>query len=267
MQGTTPTQAPLHTPAAPIALAAVLVKNTPAGPGALSYTDELRLRREGLPGTMSGVDLFAVAAARSLGAEVVAITMGPQDARGALREALCLGADRAVHISDQGLANADAVTTARVLAKAVELLGVGAVFTGRESSDGRMGVIGAMVAEVLGWPLVSGADRIRSENGKMTARVRERATELLVSATLPVVCSVAEYGAEPRPIDRSSLQRAFRTPIEVWGLDRLGLQAPPPQQTVCSVQTATHARAREIIHDNHLEVLLTEFARAKELSA
>lgn len=251
----------------------VLVKDTPAGAGPWAYGDDLTLQRERQPGTMSGVDIFAVAAACELGAEVIALTMGPERARGTLHEALSLGADRAVHVCDERLHGADARATAAVLARAVQRLGAKAVFAGRESSDGRMGVIGGMLAEALGWSLVSGADHLGSEGEALTGRVRERSTEVRFSAPLPAVCTVAEYGAEPRPIDEAALRHAFLTPIERWTLedlgspgDSVGIAGEPaaPRQRMTLLTAIEQHREHRIVRGADPTPLIEELQRAKE---
>lgn len=256
---------PPHDPGLRLGRVAVLVKDVPAGPGPWSYAADRTLQRCGRPGTMSGVDLFAVAAAREAGTEVVAVTMGPPSSLGALREALCLGADRAVHVCDGALHGADALTTAHVLAQAVRMLEVDALFLGRESSDGRMGVLGGMLAELLGWPLVSGADRIRVGHPGLSARVRERSTELSVSASAPLVCSVAEYGAGPRRIDWSSLRRAFLTPVEPLTAQDLGLELPAsPRQRLISMRDLERRREQRVVRGADVGILVDEFERALE---
>lgn len=187
---------------------AVLVKDVPAGPELPGLHDDFTLMRSEQDSTMSGVDLFAVTAARDVGRHVTAVTMGPPAAVGTLREALSLGADAAVHICDRRLRGVSAVPTAHVLERALRPLEVDAVFLGRESSDGRTGVVGGMLAELLGWPLISGADELEHHGGSFTARIRENDTATYVRTPLPAVVTVAEYGADPNP----STQRRFGEP-------------------------------------------------------
>ena len=92
----------------------------------------------------------AVSIVEDLGGEVVALTMGPADSEDALVRALQMGADRGVLISDDSLAGADAVGTARILARAIEVIGdegpVDLVFTGMASLDGMTSMLAPALA-------------------------------------------------------------------------------------------------------------------------
>ena len=93
-------------------------------------------------------------------AEIVALTMGPEDATKTLRKMLAMGADAAVHVCDEALAWSDAVQTARVLAAAVEREGADLVLAGNLSTDGSSGVVPAMVAELLDRPVLPHAEDV-----------------------------------------------------------------------------------------------------------
>jgi electron transfer flavoprotein beta subunit len=87
--------------------------------------------------------------------EVVAVTLGPDRAKEALRSCLAMGADRAIHVNDPAFEGADTLTAARALAKVIELEAPQLVLTGRQAIDDDMGAVGAQVAELLGWPCLS----------------------------------------------------------------------------------------------------------------
>src|SRR4051812_45951022 len=92
---------------------------------------------------------------------VTVLTMGPDRATEAIRKALSMGADAAVHVTDDALAGSDAVGTARVLAAAIGTVGdVDLVLAGNEASDGRSAAVPAMVAEVLGLPALTHARQV-----------------------------------------------------------------------------------------------------------
>src|SRR2546429_7888651 len=104
-------------------------------------------------------DAFAVrhaAALRTGGDEVIAMTMGPPQAEEALREALRLGADRAVHLSDRVFAVADTIGTSRTLALALRKLGTDIVICGRKTVDAETWQVPPEVAAFLGVPYVTG---------------------------------------------------------------------------------------------------------------
>ncbi len=249
---------------------AVLVKDVPAGPELPGLHDDFTLMRSEQDSTMSGVDLFAVTAARDVGRHVTAVTMGPPAAVGTLREALSLGADAAVHICDRRLRGVSAVPTAHVLERALRPLEVDAVFLGRESSDGRTGVVGGMLAELLGWPLISGADELEHHGGSFTARIRENDTATYVRTPLPAVVTVAEYGADPNPLDAASLRRAFLTPVRTIDLDSLGTNLPlSTQQQISRVEERHRPREKRLVtdHEEAISLLRQEIRRVKVGSA
>src|SRR5882672_8612856 len=84
--------------------------------------------------------------------EVVAVTLGPERAKEALRSCLAMGADRAIHVNDAAFNEADTLMTARALAAVVKQEQPGLVLVGRQAIDDDMGAVGAQLAEVLGWP-------------------------------------------------------------------------------------------------------------------
>jgi len=201
----------------------VFVKDVPSGSAPPPYRPDLRLDRAHVDGTMSGVDLFAVAEAVRLSPDVVAATMGPAGARATLREALAAGAARAVHVEDRTLAGADARRTAHVLSAVVRRERPDLVLLGRESSDARMGVMAGMLAEHLGWPALSAVDRLEVEGARLRARRRSATSIDEVETSLPAVASAAEYAATPRALDGAALRRAYLTPIETLTASDLGL--------------------------------------------
>lgn len=92
------------------------------------------------------------AAEDNKGAEVVVVTMAPGDVSESLKKALAMGCDAAIHICDDLLAGADAGKTSAVLAGVIRAQGADLVVAGNESTDGRGGVVPAMIAEHLGMP-------------------------------------------------------------------------------------------------------------------
>ncbi|MGN5637904.1 electron transfer flavoprotein subunit beta/FixA family protein, partial [Streptomyces sp. AC154] len=98
-------------------------------------------------------------------AEVTVLTVGPEDAKDALRKALSMGADKAVHVEDDDLHGTDVIGTSLVLAKAVEKTGYDLVISGMASTDGTMGVVPALLAERLGVPQVTLLSEVSVEGG------------------------------------------------------------------------------------------------------
>jgi len=132
----------------------VLVKQVPDTYSERKLRDDGVLDREATDAVLDEINERAVEAALQLkeandGSEVTVLTMGPDRATEAIRKALSMGADKAVHLSDEALAGSDAVATAKVLAKAIGTVeGVDLVVAGNEASDGRGAAVPAMVADV-----------------------------------------------------------------------------------------------------------------------
>ncbi|MFI8817845.1 electron transfer flavoprotein subunit beta/FixA family protein, partial [Streptomyces sp. NPDC055082] len=138
----------------------VCVKYVPDATGDRRFADDLTVDREDVDGLLSELDEYAVEQALRIadgvdGAEVTVLTVGPEDAKDALRKALSMGADKAVHVEDDGLHGSDAMGTSLVLAKAVGGAGFDLVICGMASTDGTMGVLPALLAERLGVAQVS----------------------------------------------------------------------------------------------------------------
>jgi electron transfer flavoprotein beta subunit len=159
-------------------------------------------------------------------AEVTVLTMGPDRATDAIRKALSMGADKAVHLSDPALAGSDAVTTARALVKAIGTVGdVDLVLAGNEASDGRGGAMAAMVAELLGFPALTHAREISVDGSAVTVKreTDEGVTHLV--ADLPAVISVGEKINEPRYPSFKGIMAAKKKPVTTLSLADAGLDA------------------------------------------
>ena len=164
-----------------------------------------------------------------------------------------MGAAKAILVSDDALAGADALTTSKVLAKCVERAGeVDLVLTATESTDGYTGTIPAQVAELLGWPSLTFAKEIHLEEG--TAKI-QRQTEAgydVVSAPLPAVVSVTAGVVEPRYPSFKGIMAAKSKPVDQVTAGDLGLDgaAIAPNQTITTVAAAPAREAGEKIEDD-----------------
>jgi electron transfer flavoprotein beta subunit len=274
----------------------VFVKDVPAGPDPAPYSSDLTLDRSGSESAMSGVDPFAVAEAVRLraryGGEVVVATMGPDAAAGTLRDALALGADAALLLSDPRLAGADAAFTSRALESMVRAVSPDLVLLGRESGDGRLGVMAGMLAERLGWPAMSAVDRLETVGAPggavgLVARQRTEHGTATLRSTLPLVASAAEYAAELPPVRVDDLRRAYRTGVRRLTVEELGLEGelaasaeasgarrgpepsrertlPGERMSVRSVRETPVPRRRERVAPHDVEASVTEILRELE---
>ncbi len=160
------------------------------------------------------------------GSEVTVLTMGPDRATDAIRKALSMGADKAVHLSDEALAGTDAVGTAKALAKAIGTVeGVDLVIAGNEASDGRGGAIPAMVADVLGFPALTHAREITIDGTAVTVKRETDEGITMLTAELPAVISVGEKINEPRYPSFKGIMAAKKKPVSTLSLADAGIDA------------------------------------------
>jgi electron transfer flavoprotein alpha subunit len=180
-------------------------------------------------------DLHAVEAALQLADEVWVLSMGPPQAETALREALALGAHRAVLLCDHLLAGSDTWATANALSAAIRWIGAtDLVLCGISALDGETGQVGPSVAQRLGWPQATACESLSVEGRSLIARrVVEGGYEQL-RLPLPAVVTVGETGFAPRyptlpnrrPAAAATIDRVGAADVGV-GADSVGLAASP----------------------------------------
>jgi electron transfer flavoprotein beta subunit len=151
--------------------------------------------------------------------------VGPEDAKDALRKALSMGADKAVHVEDDDLHGSDVMGTSLVLAKAIEKTGYDVVIAGMASTDGTMGVLPAILAERLGVPQVTLLSEVKIEDGKVTGRRDGDAASEQLEASLPAVVSVTDQSGEARYPSFKGIMAAKKKPVESLELDDLDIDA------------------------------------------
>ncbi|MDJ0355548.1 electron transfer flavoprotein subunit beta/FixA family protein [Paenarthrobacter sp. PH39-S1] len=154
--------------------------------------------------------------------EVVVMTMGPDGATQALRKALSMGADSGVHILDDSLAGADTKRTAAALAAGLKVTGFDIVLAGNESTDGRGGVVPAMVAEHLALPLLGSLVSAEITEGAVRGVRQGEGGTLNVHAALPAIVTVTESSAEARFPNFKGILTAKRKPVTTLSVADLG---------------------------------------------
>ncbi|WP_262705724.1 MULTISPECIES: electron transfer flavoprotein subunit beta/FixA family protein [Streptomyces] len=208
----------------------VCVKYVPDATGDRHFAEDLTVDRDDVDGLLSELDEYAVEQALQIAdeaddAEITVLTVGPEDAKDALRKALSMGADKAVHVEDDDLHGTDALGTSLVLAKAVERTGFDLVVCGMASTDGTMGVLPAMLAERLGVPQVSLLSEVSVGDGSVKGRRDgDTATEQL-EASLPAVVSVTDQSGEARYPSFKGIMAAKKKPVTSWDLSDLDIEA------------------------------------------
>ncbi len=157
---------------------------------------------------------------------VTVISMGPERATEAIRKALSMGANDAILISDAKLAGADALTTSKVLAQVISHGGFDVVICGTESTDARMSVVPAMLAERLESAQLTFASAVTVDPSTKKVSIT-RVTEAGVDeifGEFPVVISVVEKINEPRYPSFKGIMAAKKKVIDVKDLAAVGLE-------------------------------------------
>lgn len=229
----------------------------PALPGALD-SESKTLRRDGKL-ILDESDSYGVEMALQLvdaagGGEVSLVSMAPDGEVSGLRTALAMGAARAVLVSDPELAGSDALTTAKVLAAAVERLGEAElIIAGTESSDGYTGTVPEQMAEVLGLPSVTFAKSVAVEGGMVkVARQTELGFDEVECAT-PVVVSVTAGVVEPRYPSFKGIMAAKSKPVDTVSAADLGVSPvgwAGAGQEIVAVEAAPAREAGEVVEDD-----------------
>jgi electron transfer flavoprotein beta subunit len=207
----------------------VLVKQVPDTYSERKLTDaDHTLDRESADAVLDEINERAVEEALRIkethGGEVTVACMGPDRATEAIRKALSMGADKAVHLCDEALHGSDAVQTAKALAKVIGTVdGVDLVIAGNEATDGRTGAIPAMLAELLGLPQLTHARKVEIDGQSVKI---ERETDegiTIVEATLPAVVSVTEKINEPRYPSFKGIMAAKKKTVTTLTLAEVGI--------------------------------------------
>src|SRR5215467_11825141 len=187
------------------------------------------LDRETPDGLINELDEYAIEEglkiAEAHGGEVTILSMGPQKAADSIRKALSMGAHKAVHVLDDGLAGSDALATSAALAAALSHVGFDLVILGSESTDARTGVVPAMLAERLGVPQLSFASKVEIDGKSITINRLADYGYDTVEATLPAVVSVVEKINEPRYPSFKGIMAAKKKPVQTLSVADIGVDA------------------------------------------
>lgn len=209
----------------------VLVKQVPDTWSERKLTDtDHTLDRESADAVLDEINERAVEEAllikEAQGGEVTVAAMGPDRATDAIRKALSMGADKAIHLSDEALHGSDAVQTARALAKVIGTVdSVDLVIAGNEATDGRIGAVPAMLAELLGLPQLTYARKVETDGTTVKVERETDAGVVHLEANLPAVVSVTEKINEPRYPSFKGIMAAKKKPVTTLTLADAGIDA------------------------------------------
>jgi electron transfer flavoprotein beta subunit len=232
----------------------VTVKQIPDPNGPQKLTGDNRIARDGEVVLDPG-DEYAVEAALRIKeaageAEVVLVSMGPAKAADAIRKGLSMGADRAIHVSDDALAGADALTTAQVLAAAIKGESPDLVISGTESTDGSTGMVPPMLAELLGIPQLTFAKSVEVSGGKVKVQRQTEVGYDVVEADMPALLTVTAAVGEPRYASLKGIMAARGKEVKKVALADLDVTPGTPAEEVLDVTEAEQRKAGEVFEDD-----------------
>ncbi len=220
--------------------------------------------------TMNVGDRFALEEALRLkqgqGAQVVAISMGPAEAEDILREALAMGVDEVVLLTDGAFSNVDASAAATVLGEAIKKVGdYDLILTGYRAAGDGTGELAPRLAGYLELPQMVRARQLAVDDGELTARRTLSTGYALLQAELPVVVSVDEGANNPRhPSLPGSIAAYEQRMVTVWDAGDLGLTSESIAESACTEVRGTSAgpeRERGTIIDGELPDAARELVR------
>lgn len=195
--------------------------------------------REGVPSIMNPDDKAGLEEAlklkAQLKAEITVITMGPPQADLILREALAMGADHAILLTDRKFAGSDTLATSKALAAALKLINPDLIIAGRQAIDGDTAQVGPQIAEILDFPQISYVHNIETSDGK-TFKVK-RAVEngyQLLKVSPPCLFTLLSDANKPRYMTVQGIVEAYEKTVEIWDAakiqisdDKIGLNNSP----------------------------------------
>lgn len=232
----------------------VTVKQIPDPNAAPRLTPDNRIARDGEvvldPGDEYGVEAALKIKEAAGEAEVVLVSMGPAKAADAMRKGLSMGADRAIHVCDDGLAGADALTTAQVLAAAVKAESPDLVICGTESTDGSTGMVPPMLAELLGFPQLTFAKQVEVSGSQVRIQRQTEDGYDRVEAETPALVTVTAGVGEPRYASLKGIMAARSKEIRKLALGELGVSRGSAAEEVLDVVDAEKRQAGEVVQDD-----------------
>lgn len=234
------------------------------------------LMREGVPSIINPFDLHALEAGLQIkekcGGKVTVLTMGPPQAEAALREAVSMGADEAVLLSDRAFAGSDTWATSYTLAQAIRKLGADIIFCGKQAIDGDTAQVGPETAEFLGIPHISYIRKIEEvRDGYVRAqRLMDEGYDI-VESTLPVLLTAVKELNQPRMPSLKGKMAAKKAAIKKMGKDdiqaddsNIGLKGSPTQvKNIFAPQIKADRKMLEGAPDAQVDALIQELRKIK----
>lgn len=201
----------------------VCIKQVPDTKGGVKFKPDGTLDRGAMLAIMNPDDKAALEAALKLkdqfGAEVTVLTMGLPKADAVLREAMAMGADNGILVTDRVLGGADTWATSQTIAGALRNLDYDLIFTGRQAIDGDTAQVGPQISEHLHLPLISYAQEISVDEAEKTITVKRQYDDgyHIVKAKMPCLVTCMSELNKPRYMTPGGIFDAFKKEVTVWG--------------------------------------------------
>ena len=203
----------------------VCIKQVPDTKGGVQFNPDGTLNRAAMLTIMNPDDKAGLEAALRIkdqtGAEVTVVTMGLPKADEMLREALAMGADKAILVTDRKLAGADTWATSSTVAAAIKNLEYDLIITGRQAIDGDTAQVGPQISEHLNIPVISYAQDIKIEGDYVIVQRQFEDRYHVLKAKMPCLITALSELNEPRYMTPGGIFDAFEQEVTVWGRDDL----------------------------------------------
>ncbi len=255
----------------------VCIKQVPESTEVKINPQTKTLVRESVKGIINPFDMYAIEEAlrlkEKLGGKVTALSMGPPQAEESLREAISLGVDEAILLSDKSFAGADTLATAYTLAQAIKRISqFDLIICGKQTMDGDTAQVGPSLAEKLGIPHVAYVRKINEV--KTDSIILEQMVEegyRRIKMSLPGLITVVKEINEPRLPSLRGKMRAKSVEILIWGVndfniekEKVGLEGSPTQ--VIKIFAPQRRKKGEILQgdiDSQVEQLVNKLKESR----
>jgi len=254
---------------------AVCIKQVPDSSEVRINPETGTLMREGVPSIINPYDMHAIEAALQIkeinGAEVTVLTMGPPQAETALKDAIAMGADEAVLLTDRAFAGSDTWATSYTLAQALRKLTPDLIFCGKQAIDGDTAQVGPEVAEMMGIPHVAYIRKIEAvgDDAIRVQRLMDDGYDV-IDAKTPVLMTVVKELNDPRLPGIKGKMKAKKYEVKKWTAADIEAKAEfvglPGSPTQVNKIFAPEAKAdREMLEGDATEQAAKIVEKLKEL--
>lgn len=199
----------------------VCIKQVPDTKGGVQFNPDGTLNRAAMLTIMNPDDKAGLEAALRIkdefGAEVTALTMGLPKAEEVLREAMAMGADNGILVTDRVLGGADTWATSSTIAGALRNIDYDIIITGRQAIDGDTAQVGPQIAEHLEIPVISYAEDIKVDGDSVVVKRQFDDRYHMLKAKMPVLITALSELNDPRYMTPGGIFDAYKKDITVWG--------------------------------------------------